>query len=144
MFHHICISVRTHFFPSHWDTHPATSVLPLLSLSPSWSINTLSSAVVGCERRRPRSLSVQQSSDLWGLRLALTLHLGPGSINDGRSVPLWMEGRDSLSPPPPPSPSPSPLCPVIISVMETSSSPPGSINSAGSGDSASPGLWWEL
>lgn len=70
--------------------------------SPFWSINTLSSAKVGCRRRRPWPLSVQQSSDLWGLRLALTLHLGPGSINDGRSVAPWMEGRRWLSVPPSP------------------------------------------
>lgn len=75
--------------------------------------------------------------------MVLTLHLGPGSINDDRSVALRIEGRDFLSSPLPPS-LPSPplslfrVCPVITSMMKTSSSSPESINSAGSGDSVWP------
>lgn len=72
----------------------------------------------------------------------LTLHLSAGSINDGGSVAPWMEGRNSLYVAPPLflSLSLSTLCPVIISVIETSSKSPGSINSARSGDNASSGL----
>lgn len=70
----------------------------------------------------------------------LTLHLGPGSINDDRSVALRIEGRDFLSSPLPPFLSLSlfRVCPVITSMMKTSSSSPESINSAGSGDSVWP------
>lgn len=142
-YYHIWICVHT--LPHMPLRHTSCLFFPPC-LSPSWSINTLSSAEVGSERRWPRPLSVQQSSDLWRLRLVLTLHLSAGSINDGGSVAPWMEGRNSLSVAPPLflSLSLSTLCPVIISVIETSSKSPGSINSARSGDNASSGLWWEL
>lgn len=72
--------------------------------------------------------------------MVLTLHLGPGSINDDRSAALRIEGRHFLSSPLPP---PYRVCPVITSAMKTSSSSsssPESINSAGSGDSVWPRL----
>lgn len=130
-----------HFHVSHLDTRP--SCLPASLPIYKYSLTSRAVAARGVDL----GLSPSSRAVIYGgLRPALTLHLGPGSINDGRSVAPWMVGRDSFSTSVSLSLSLSSLCPVIISLMETSSSSssssPGSINSAGSGDSA--GRPWPL